>query len=202
MVGLDISDAIESTRKNTEHLPNVHLVQADIYNPPFPQGAFDFAYSIGVLHHLPEPEAGFRRVIALVKPGGSAFIWVYSKRRRAVNFVLECARVFTTRMPARVQHAVAFAAAAIDWALFIKPYHVILRLSGSAADRLPLQRLRVYSKYPFQVVWADWFDRLAAPIRFYYDVRDLDGWLRRASLSHTTVSPTGLFGWRAYGERL
>jgi hypothetical protein len=61
--------------------------------------------------------------------------------------------------------------------------------------------LRVYAQYPFQVVYADWFDRLAAPIRFYYDDRDLTGWLARASLTHTLISPTGLFGWRAYGER-
>ncbi len=47
---------------------------------------------------------------------------------------------------------------------------------------------------------ADWFDRLAAPIRFYYNGQDLDGWLSRAQLHHTAISPTGLFGWRAYGE--
>ena len=39
------------------------------------------------------------------------------------------------------------------------------------------------------------------PIRFYYDDRAMRGWLERAHLGRTTISPTGLFGWRAYGER-
>ena len=56
-------------------------------------------------------------------------------------------------------------------------------------------------EYPFQVAYADWFDRLAAPIRFYYDGDAMRGWLDRAQLDHTAISPTGLFGWRAYGER-
>ena len=66
---------------------------------------------------------------------------------------------------------------------------------------LPLPRLRLYTHYPFQVVYADWFDRFAAPIRFYYDEHDLAGWVSRAKLTHTSISATGLFGWRAYGER-
>ena len=68
MVGVDISEAIESTRVNTEGLPNVHLVQADVYHLPFKPGVFDFAYSIGVLHHLPDPERGFQCLVPLVKP--------------------------------------------------------------------------------------------------------------------------------------
>ena len=67
--------------------------------------------------------------------------------------------------------------------------------------KLPLQRLKLYSNYPFQVVYADWFDRYAAPIRFYYDGEDMEGWLSRAKLIRHVVAPTGLFGWRAYGER-
>lgn len=201
MVGMDISDAIESTRTNTMHMPNVHLVQADIYNPPFAEGTFDFAYSIGVLHHLPDPEAAFRRVTTLARPGGSVFIWVYSKKRAVTNLFLGCARAVTTRMPAGVQNTVSLVAAGVDWAGFILPFRVLSTVRPLAPVLNALPRLKTYSKYPFQVVWADWFDRLAAPIRFYYDGRDLDGWLTRAGLIRKTISPTGLYGWRAKGER-
>jgi SAM-dependent methyltransferase len=184
-------------------LSNVHLVQADVYHLPFRAGIFDFAYSIGVLHHLPEPEAAFQRVVALVRPGGSVFIWVYSNRRRVLNFVLESVRAATTRSPKPVQQMLSFAGAAIDWSLFVTPYRVAARLPGVGplVRRIGPARLKVYAEYPFQVVYADWFDRLAAPIRFYYDDRAMKGWLERAHLERTTISPTGLFGWRAYGER-
>jgi SAM-dependent methyltransferase len=203
MVGVDISDAIESTRVNTAGLPNVHLVQADVYNLPFRAGVFDFAYSIGVLHHLPEPEKGFQCVVRTVRPGGSVFIWVYSNSRRLVNLVLESVRAVTTRSPKSVQQGLSFVAASIDWAGFVMPYRTLSRLPvvGRFVRRFGLPRLKVYGEYPFQVVYADWFDRLAAPIRFYYDGDAMRGWLERADLGDTTISPTGLFGWRAYGER-
>jgi SAM-dependent methyltransferase len=204
MIGVDISDAIESTRANTKHLPNVHLVQADVYHLPIRPGVLDFAYSIGVLHHLPDPEAAFRCLVPLVKPGGSVFVWVYSKSRSFWNACLETVRAVTTRLPKRVQKGISLGAALVDYGGFVGPYKVAASVPGlnAVVGRLPLQRLRLYSAYPFQVVYADWFDRLAAPIRFYYDGKDMEGWLTRASLTRHTVSPTGLFGWRAYGERV
>ena len=203
MVGVDISDAIESTRVNTQGMGNVHLVQADVYHLPFRPGAFDFAYSIGVLHHLPEPEKGYQCVVQLVKPGGSVFVWVYSNSRRVVNFILETARAVTTRSPKKVQQFISLVAASIDYAGFILPYRIAARLPvvGALARRFGPPRLKLYGEYPFQVAYADWFDRLAAPIRFYYDGDAMRGWLDRAHLEHTAISPTGLFGWRAYGER-
>lgn len=203
MVGVDISAAIDVTRRNTRHLPNVHLVQADLYRLPFREESFDFAYSIGVLHHLPDPEAGFQRLVPLVKSGGAVFIWVYSRSRPTVNFLLESVRAATTRLPRGIQRRISFIAAAIDWAGFIIPYRVgsSLPYLGPFVERIAFPRLKAYKPYPFQVVCADWFDRLAAPVRFYFDCPDLEGWLRRAKLDHTMVSATGLFGWRAYGER-
>lgn len=203
MVGVDISDAIESTRVNTEGLPNVHLVQANAYELPFKPGVFDFAYSIGVLHHLPEPERAFNCLVRLVRPGGSVFIWVYSSTRRILNMMLESVRAVTTRSPKSVQQACSFVGAAIDWVCFVLPYRWLSNLPGVGpiVRRVGPARLKVYAEYPFQVVYADWFDRLAAPIRFYYDADAMRGWLDRAKLSHVAISPTGMFGWRAYGER-
>jgi SAM-dependent methyltransferase len=202
MVGVDLSDAIESTAENTRELPNVHLVQADVYHLPFKPGVFDFAYSIGVLHHLPDPERGYQSLLPIVKPGGSVFIWVYSKRRAVVNAILEAARAVTTRVPPKLQQGLSFTFAAVDWWV-IKAYQGLAGIPGvgRVMRKLPLPRLRLYTHYPFQVVYADWFDRFAAPIRFYYDEHDLTGWVSRARLRRTSISPTGLFGWRAYGER-
>lgn len=202
MVGVDISAAIDATRQNVRHLPNVHLVQANIYKLPFRPGTFDFAYSIGVLHHLPDPERGFQSVVTVVKPGGTVFIWVYSKSRRILNFQLETARRFTTHLPMRAQTAVTLVAAAIDWGFFIAPYRVLSKVPGvgNLLRKIAPPRIKLYSNYPFQVAWADWFDRLAAPIRFYYNEADLAGWVSRARLERTKISPTGLFGWRACGE--
>ena len=67
VIGIDLSDAVDTAFENVGHLPNAHIVQADIYDPPFRRatagGDFDFIYSIGVLHHLPDPESGLRSLV-------------------------------------------------------------------------------------------------------------------------------------------
>ena len=203
MVGMDFSAAIESSYQNTKHLPNVRLVQADIYNVPFEAGTFDFVYSIGVLHHLPDPKAGFRALLPLVRPGGAIFIWVYSKSRGITNFFLALVRTVTTRLPHPLVNALSFLGAAIDQYCFVLPYQILRHIPGlgKVVDRVMLPRIKVYSAYPFGVLHADWFDRLAAPIRFYYSEGEVERLAQNAGISDVKVTPTGLYGWRACGIR-
>ncbi|MBI4635712.1 MAG: class I SAM-dependent methyltransferase [Candidatus Rokubacteria bacterium] len=196
MVGLDFSKAIVRAAEITAGLPNVRLVQGDIGAPPFRSRSFDFVYSIGVLHHLADPEAGFRALLPLVRPGGVIFIWVYSKSRRVTNAVLEAVRAVTSRLPLAVTRVLSLMGAIADWCGFILPYRLLRRLVGPAVDRYALPRIRVYAQHGFSVVYADWFDRLVAPIRHYYDGEDLAAWAGRAGLADAQISPTGLYGWR------
>jgi SAM-dependent methyltransferase len=200
MVGLDFSRAIARAREVNTGLPGATFVQADILAPPFRAAGFDFVYSIGVLHHLPDPEAGFRALLPLVRPGGAILVWVYSKSRGATNRVLEIVRGVTSRLPLPVTRGLSLAGALVDWVGFILPYRVVRRFGGAAVDRFVFPRVRLYARYPFQVAYADWFDRLAAPIRHYYDHADLVPWADRAGLVNVRISPTGLYGWRLYGE--
>ena len=203
MVGVDFSRAIESSYQNTKHLPNVHLVQADIYALPFAPGTFDFAYSVGVLHHLPDPPRAMKAVARVVRDNGTFFVWLYSKKRKVANSLLETTRRLTTRMPHRLVERISLVAAAIDRYAFIRPYEVGRRLPilGSLVERATPPRIKLYGRYPFQVAHADWFDRLAAPIRFYYDEPEVHQLLKASGIADVQVSPTGLYGWRGCGTR-
>jgi len=78
-VGLDLSLAVESARRNFADDANVLIVQGDILHPPFREEAFDGGYTIGVLHHTPDPEAGLKRLARTVRPGGWVACCVYPK---------------------------------------------------------------------------------------------------------------------------
>src|SRR5215213_4506782 len=58
VVGIDLGDGVESAFAATRHLPNAHIVQGDIFKLPFKQ-VFEYAFSIGVLHHTPDPKKAF-----------------------------------------------------------------------------------------------------------------------------------------------
>lgn len=77
VVGLDMSLAVEAARNNFKDDPDVFIVQGDILNPPFKKESFDLGYSIGALHHTPNPHLGFQMLSKVVKPGGKVACSVY-----------------------------------------------------------------------------------------------------------------------------
>lgn len=78
-IGIDLSVAVESARENFRNDANVLIVQGDILNPPFRKGIFDIGYTIGVLHHTPDPQRGLERLCELVRKDGLVACAVYSK---------------------------------------------------------------------------------------------------------------------------
>lgn len=79
-VGIDLSSAIDASRKNLAGRNNVHLVQASIYELPFKQGAFDGCYCIGVIQHTPDPKKTISSLPGLVKKGGEVVVTIYERK--------------------------------------------------------------------------------------------------------------------------
>jgi SAM-dependent methyltransferase len=63
-------------------LENVQFVETDLLQPGLRDGAFDVVYASGVLHHLPDPRAGFARIARLARPGGKIIIGLYNRYAR------------------------------------------------------------------------------------------------------------------------
>lgn len=101
---LDLSSGVERAQELKSQVagdraPFVHYVQGNLTAPPFEPGSFDVVYSSGVLHHTPSTETSFRKVLALTKPGGRGYVWLYSGKRKPVKRVLTRAiRTATIRM--------------------------------------------------------------------------------------------------------
>jgi len=63
-------------------LPRAAFVECDLNRPGLRSGAFDVVYCSGVLHHTPDPEAGFARVARLARPGGMIVLGLYNSVAR------------------------------------------------------------------------------------------------------------------------
>ena len=81
-IDLSLASLAYAKRKAIEaNLANVEYAQADILAFETPR-TFDFISSIGVLHHLRDPMEGWRRLAALLRPGGFMLVGLYSELGR------------------------------------------------------------------------------------------------------------------------
>lgn len=70
-------------RKTREaNLPNVEYAQADILQLASIGRSFDLIEAVGVLHHLDDPEQGWRVLLSLLRPNGEMRLGLYSESAR------------------------------------------------------------------------------------------------------------------------
>ena len=78
VVGVDASNAVDSI---SNHLnlkdENLLIIQADIFKLPLKKNKFDQVFSIGVIHHTPNPFLAFKKIALMVKKSGDLSISVY-----------------------------------------------------------------------------------------------------------------------------
>jgi ubiquinone/menaquinone biosynthesis C-methylase UbiE/uncharacterized protein YbaR (Trm112 family) len=80
VVGIDLSSAIDASKKNLAGRKNLHLIQASIYELPFKEGAFDACYCIGVIQHTPDPKKTMTALPRFVKKGGDIAVTIYERK--------------------------------------------------------------------------------------------------------------------------
>ncbi|MGD8813982.1 MAG: methyltransferase domain-containing protein [Anaerolineales bacterium] len=77
LIAIDYSTAVDACWQNLGRHPNLHVVQADIYQLPFQPGNFDFVYSLGVLQHTPDVERAFMALTQQLATGGRLVVDLY-----------------------------------------------------------------------------------------------------------------------------
>ncbi len=203
VVGLDISEAVEVAHENTRSFSKVHIVRGDIYYPPL-RKRFDFVYSIGVIHHLPNPEKGFRTVLDLVKNGGSIFVWVYGRENNLfMTRVVEPLRRITTRLPLAMLDALCYPATLILH-ITTKLYSKLNRaeLTRNLSQILPYRQYFLQiSDFCFEHKLSIVFDFLSVPLCHYYSKEEFEAWFKRMGLKEIVISWRNKNSWRGWGKK-
>ncbi len=188
VIGIDLSFSIDVARENFKDCKRAHFIQADIFNLPFKEGIFDFIYSIGVLHHTPDPKKAFSLLPRLLKKGGVISIWVYSNDGlylKLYNFFSDAYRIFTKRMRPRRLYALSKIAVPFYYVkkipFFGKMFQIIFPTSLH-----PNKDWRILETYDFY----------SPQYQFHYTTREVLAWyfendLRNVHQLHDTVCIRG-----------
>ncbi len=173
-------------REENQANPLIHLIQGDIMRLALRPGAFDHAYSIGVLHHTPSTRRAFHSMAKLVKPGGRISVWVYHVWRpphltgykafhaASKGAVTDALRVITTRLPHRVLHYLCYLAIPFGWVqakIWKAPAAVKVLLSP-----LLLVHLSIHEKREIRLL--DTFDWYSPQYQWKHTVREVEEWFR------------------------
>lgn len=202
VIGIDLSEAVETAYAATRSLPNAHVIQADIYRLPLAR-KFDYAFSVGVLHHLPNPRQGFFSLASKVKPGGHVSAWIYGAENnewivRLVNPVRE---KITSRIDQRALLQLSKIPAAGIF-LATKLIYGPLNRRGST-----LGQYLFYNDYLTAIAPFSWreqhlivFDHLVAPTAFYIPREEFEAWWRELGATDVVITWHNKNSWRGFGE--
>ena len=163
IVGMDINASIACGHCG---LPDVLVLQADIFRPCFQPNCFDFVWCEGVIVHTPDPEKAFRSVSQLVKPGGRLYLWVYPSDRLTIY--------------QRIRD------------ILRKPYVVPRRALVALCYLLAVAALPAFRitgrKRSLRTIAFDLFDNLSPRYQWRYQEEDIRHWFKEASFEDLRIT--------------
>ncbi len=198
VIGVDLSDAVDVAFANTCNFPNVHIVQADLRALPFRRG-FDLAYSVGVLHHTPDPAASFRAVVDLVRPGGNAGCWVYGRENNGwiISLVNPVRLCLTRHLPSWMVLAISSIGSVVLFGLIYGLYVPAKLLGLRLFYRDYLLNLK---RLGFAETRHIVYDHLIAPTAFYLRREEVQSWFDDKRFADATVSWVNCNSWSGLGR--
>lgn len=177
-IGVDISNSAFIAYNNTKHLSNIHIIKADLNNLPIKDEIFDYAYSVGVVHHTESPKLTTSNLYKKLKKSGLISLWIYGKENNEwiICFINPIRKFLTNCMSPKIIHIISFLLA-----LFLFP---TLKLIYLPVDRFkflkPLRKILFYypylayiSKFDFIEINNIIFDHLVAPISHYVSKKEI-----------------------------
>ena len=195
-------DALEVARRNLSHLRNISFEQADIGNLPFVDGELDFAYSLGVLHHVPDTESAMANVARALKPGGLFLVYLYyAFDNRPFWFRLlwkisDGFRRVICRMPARLRFSICDVIATLIYFPLARTAAFVAKL-GVSLHSFPLA---YYRNKSFYVMRTDALDRFGTRLEKRFRRDQIAAMLDTAGFVDIRFSPSEPF-WCAVARK-
>ena len=195
-------EALKVAEKNLKNINNCRLYNASVDNMPFDDLSMDFGYSIGVLHHIPDTEAGIKMCVAKLKKDAPFLLYLYYAFDnkplwyRMIWKLSDGGRVFISRMPFPLKYIISQFIA-----LFI--YLPLARLAklgeiiGLHVDSIPLSFYR--NRY-FYTMRTDALDRFGTKLEKRFTKAQILKMMEDAGLRNIKFSDKPPY-WCAVGEK-
>ncbi|MBY0358806.1 MAG: methyltransferase domain-containing protein [Candidatus Obscuribacterales bacterium] len=201
VVAVDIGDVVDLAYANVGHLPNVHIVQSDINVLPLAR-VFDFAFSVGVLHHMLNPRCGFESMTKLVKAGGSVCVWLYGRENNGwiVNVISPLRNAFTSKIPGPALTPIAWLFTVPLYAVakgLMVPYARMQKKAKWLPELFYQEYLAYIGKFDFNEIESIVYDHLIAPVAYYIPRSEVESWFNQKRFTNKVIRWHNKNSWTA-----
>ncbi len=206
IIGMDPSAAIFAADELLGKNDSIELVQASTDNIPYPDGHFDFGYSLGVLHHIPDTQKALSDSVKKIKPGGYFLLYLYySLDNRSILFKLlfhlsNAIRWVVSKLPAKIKKFVCDVLAVVFYMPFVALCR-LLKLIGVKEKTRRYIPLQAYEDQSFYIIRNDSLDRFGTPLEQRFSKKEMQIMMEKAGLTDIVFSDIIPY-WHAVGRRV
>jgi SAM-dependent methyltransferase len=195
-------EALAVAERNLAGLPNCVFTHGSIGALDLPPASMDFGFSLGVLHHVPDTEAGLRACAELLRPGAPMLVYLYyafDNRGAWYRGLWRASDVLRRRL-AGASPRVKLAAASLIATVVYLPLARTAALAGRVGlpvGSLPLAAYAGRSRYTMR---TDAYDRFSTRLEQRFTRAQIAGMLARAGFENLRFSEGEPF-WCAVATR-
>jgi len=181
---------LQSARQTLASYSNIEALKMSIYDIPW-QNEFDIAFSIGVIHHLKDPQLAIKKMVQAVKPNGLVLIWVYGYERNEwiVRLVSPVRKYFTSKLPPFILDKLVYFVSTPLY-LFVKIFLV---------KNEYLKQLKTFN---FRHVHSIVLDQLLPEIANYWKKEEVLSLMNKVNLKNVQIRHHNNNSWTAWGSKL
>ena len=202
--GIDPSDAIYRAVDNTSQLKNVRITQAGVDLIPFEDCSFDFVFSLGVLHHIPDTLKAMQQCVKKLKPGGYFLVYLYYNFENK-GWLFKCTfklinviRIVVSKFPFFIKKNVCdFIALVVYLPLSLLSKIVKKMFKNRFYQKIPLS---YYCDKSFYVMRNDALDRFGTPLEQRFSKIEIQEMMEKAGLRSIVFSGNTPY-WHAIGQK-
>lgn len=187
------SEAVEPLRRNTSGYADCVEI-LNVRGDQLPPLNLDLVISIGVIHHIPDPDPVMKAAYSALKPGGRILLWLYGREGNELYLsIFGPLRAITRRLPhvllVPIAHALNFAAG----------------IYLSLARRLPLPMrsyvINIFGQFDRHARYLVVYDQLNPNYAKYYTRSEAIGLLQRAGFADVHAFHRHGYSWTVSGVR-
>jgi len=199
---IDPSAALDVARKNLAKFQNCEFHSATVDFIPLQDASMDFAYSLGVLHHVPDTQAGIAACVKKLKPGAPFLVYLYyafDNRPWWFRTIWRISDIFRTpisRLPHFFRYYVSQLIALLVY-LPLAKFSWFMEHMGFNVSNFPLS---TYRKLSFYTMRTDALDRFGTRLEQRFSRKQIKLMLEKAGLERVKFSDYEPY-WCAVGYR-